>query len=74
MANTHPHTLRGNQFLEVIITYHNAQPKLKAQAGFVRNIVVLCPSLYPYHDEVMIDEMMEEFIICQIPNVQTYII
>ena len=74
MDTPYPCTLIGNQFPEVIIPDNNFKPKLKAQAGFVINIVVLCPSLYPYHDEVMIDEMMEEFIICQIPNVQTYII
>ena len=61
MATPHPRTLREKNFPEVIIPDHNVQPKLKAQTGFVRNIVVLCPSLYIYHDEVSRDDLMEEF-------------
>ena len=59
MADTHPVTLRGNNFPEAIITDHNVQPKFKAQAGFMRNSVVLCPSLYIYHDEVSWDDPIE---------------
>ena len=34
MATTHPITLRGKHFTEVIITDHNVHPKLKAQPYF----------------------------------------
>ena len=60
MYNTHSHTLRGNKFPEVIITDHNIQPNLKAQEGFVRNILLLCPSLYIYHDEERRDYLIKE--------------
>ena len=50
MDTTHIFTLKENNFLEVIIPYHNVQPRLKAQEGFVRKSVLLCPRLYPYHD------------------------
>ena len=46
---------------ELIITVNYFQPKLKAQAGFVRKGVLLCPSLYIYHDELSIGDLMEEF-------------
>ena len=61
MATPHPSTLRVNNFPELIIPDHNVQPKLKAQAGFVRNSLVLCPSLYLYHDEVRRYDLMEVF-------------
>ena len=59
MANTHPNTLRVNQLPEVIIPDHNVQTKLNTQAGFLINILVLCPILYIYHDEVSRDDLME---------------
>ena len=78
MDTPNPHTLILKQFPEVNISHHNVQTKFKAQAGFVRNIVELCPSQYIYHDKVMRDEPMEEFIenngpythgiIVQVPN------
>ena len=61
MATPYNCTFRGNNLLEVIIPDHNVQPKLKAQTGFVRNIVVLCPSFYLYHDKERRDDLMEEF-------------
>ena len=80
VSTPHPRTLREKNFPEVIIPDHNFQPKLKAHAGFVRNIVVLCPSLYIYHDEVRRYDLIEEFTeifgpytygrIVQVPNVQ----
>ena len=59
MYNPHPSNLRVNQLPEVIITDHNITPKFKAQSNFVRNIVVFCINLYPYHGEVNIDELIE---------------
>ena len=59
MATTNPCTLRGNNIPEVIITDHNVQPKLKAQAGFVGKSVVLCPSLYVYHNKLRRHDLME---------------
>ena len=59
MASTHPRTLRGNKFPEVVITDHNVQPKLKSQEGLTKNSVVLCPRLYIYHDEVGRDDLAE---------------
>ena len=61
MATPHTRTSRGNNLTEVIIPDQNVQPKLKAQAGFVRKSVVLCPRLYLYHDEVRRYELMEQF-------------
>ena len=71
-------------FPGVIIPYHNVQPKLKAQAGFGRNSMVLCPRLYIYHDEGIRYYLMEEFtgnfgpctyvIIVQVTNVQKNVI
>ena len=61
MATPHLCTLRGNNFTGVIITYHNVQQKLKAQAGFVGKSVVFCPSLYIYHNKLRRDDLMEEF-------------
>ena len=58
-AATHSCTLRGNEFPDIIFPYHNVQPKLKAQAVFVRKSVVLCPILYIYHDEMRRDYLME---------------
>ena len=46
MATPHPFNLIGKGFPEVIISEHSVEPKFKSQAGFVRNIVVLCTSLY----------------------------
>ena len=59
MATTHPYTLIVKQFPELIIPGRNVQPKLKSQAGFLINSVALSPSLYLYHDEVSIDDLME---------------
>ena len=58
MATTHPQILIGNTFTEVNIPHHNVQPKLKAQAGFVKNSMVLYPSLYIYNDDVMSDDLL----------------
>ena len=55
----HPCTLRGKKSPELIITDNNVQPKLKTQAGFVRKIVVLCPFLYLYRDEVRRYDLIE---------------
>ena len=51
---------------------HNVQPKLKVQAGFARNSVLLCTILYIYYDEVMRDDSMEELRIFQVTDVQKY--
>ena len=59
MASTHPRNLIGNKCPEVVITDHNVQPKLKSQAGFVRNSVLLCPRIYLNHNEVKRDDLME---------------
>ena len=61
MANPHTCALRVKKFPEVIIPDHNVQPKFKAQAGSVRNSVLLCPRLYLYHNEVRRDDLMEGF-------------
>ena len=84
MATTHPINLKGKNFPELIIPDHKVKPKLKAQTYFVIKSVVLCPSLYIYHDEVRIDDLMEEFTenfglytygrIFQVNNVHKYII
>ena len=59
MATSHPRTLSGNNFPEVINPDHNVQPKLKAHAGFSRKSVLLSPVLNMYHDEVRRDNLME---------------
>ena len=59
MANSHPRTLIGNKFSELIIPDHNVKPKWKAQAGFVRKSAVLCPIIYLYHGEVSRYYLME---------------
>ena len=59
VATKYPRILRGKNLPEVIIPDHNFQHKLKAQVGFVRKSVLLCPSLYLYHDEVRRDGLME---------------
>ena len=61
MVTPHPCTLRGEQLPEVIVPDHNVQPKLKSQAGFVRNNAVLCHSIYLYHNEGGVYEPMEGF-------------
>ena len=62
MDNTHPHTLIGNQFPELVNPDNNFKPKLKARAVFFRNILVFFPSLCLNHYEVRIYNLMEEFI------------
>ena len=55
MAAQHTCTLRGKQLSDVIITDNIAKPKLKAQSGFLKNSVALCPNLHIYHDELKRD-------------------
>ena len=59
MATPYPRIWREKKLPEVIISSQNIQPKFKAQAGFVRNGVVLFPILCLYHDEVMKYDLME---------------
>ena len=58
MVTSHPHNFRVNHFTEVIIPDHNAKPKLKVRAGFVRNMLLLCPKPYLYYNEVRIDDLL----------------
>ena len=59
IVTPHPCTSRGNNFPEVIIPDNRVQPKLKSQTGFVIKIVILFPSLYLYHNELIIYDLME---------------
>ena len=61
MGTPYFRTLIKKNFPEVIIPDHNFQPKLKAQAGFVRNSVVFYPNQYIYHNELSRNDLMEEF-------------
>ena len=61
VAATHPINFTGKKFPETIIPDHNVQPKMKSQADFLRKSAVFFTSLYIYHDEVRIYELMEEF-------------
>ena len=59
MSTSHPCNLRVNKISGVIVPDHNVQTKFKAQAGFLKNSMILYPSTYIYHDEVRRDELME---------------
>ena len=61
MAAPHTCTLIWKKLPEVIFPDHNYQPKLKAEVGFVRNIVVFFSILYIYHDKLSRYNLMEEF-------------
>ena len=50
MDTLHTITFRGKRLIEVIIKNTNVQTRFKAQAGFVRNRVVVYLTLYIYHD------------------------
>ena len=61
MAAPHTCILMGKKLPEVIFPDHNYQPKLKAEAGFVRKSVVFFSILYLYHDKFSRYDLMEEF-------------
>ena len=61
MAAPHTSIFMGKKLPEVIFPDHNYQPKLKAEVGFVRNIVVFFSILYIYHDKLSRYNLMEEF-------------
>ena len=61
MAAPHTCILMGKKLPEVIFPDHNYQPKLKAEAGFVRKSVVFFSIQYLYHDKFIRYDLMKEF-------------
>ena len=58
-----PQPLRGKQLPKVIIPDHSETfvPELKVQKGFAKCSVVVCPSIFLYHDVSTKDKLLENF-------------